>query len=151
MKISKTIASLCLASYLVTPIPAKAGDITSSCGTACAVDGTCCYVEAERPLTPTPVGGTSAFTGRARMMEEDPISDDHMGSATGTAGATVTIEVCNTAGSAGLSGPNGVDQNGFGEGDTIEVFIEWEYETTDALGTTYKDWKKSNTVDITKC
>lgn len=59
-------------------------------------------------------------------LEDDPLHDDPMGAATASAdGSSASVTVTNIGGN--LFGPNGVDQNGVGEGDCIEVKVCWTY------------------------
>lgn len=65
-------------------------------------------------------------SGAPQAFEEDLVSDDPMGAAVPSAGgAQASVPVDNRGGD--LSGPNGTDQNGGGEGDCIEVYVEWTY------------------------
>lgn len=82
--------------------------------------------------------GHSSWSGAPPQMVEDDggngltgglggFGDDAMGAATPSGdGSSASGTVTNTDGD--LSGPNGADQNGFGEGDCIEVKFCWEYQ-----------------------
>lgn len=85
------------------------------------------------------------------MSEHDLFSDDDMGAVTNSQGATVSGKVCNDGDT--LEGPNGVDQTGVGEGDTIEVKFKWElimYQLPSGEPSTF--WRATTPPDdVTKC
>jgi len=62
----------------------------------------------------------------ATAMEADPLDDDEMGAAdqTDNGGGSVSFSVPIENKGGHLSGPNGEVQNGFGEGDCIEVYVK---------------------------
>lgn len=66
--------------------------------------------------------------GNPSAWEDDPFLDDAMGSATSSPGGeSACVDVC-ANGKGELEGPNGADQTGAGEGDTIEVMICWSFK-----------------------
>jgi hypothetical protein len=76
-----------------------------------------------------PVGGTVG-PGSVRGFEQDPVSSDdpmgggQLGTNDGTGQTSVNLPVRNK--DTALSGPNGEQQNGFGEGDDcIEVYLDY--------------------------
>lgn len=82
-------------------------------------------LEFERPGMAHPEGRWSEGTGTPTAQEDDVFRNDEMGEGTPTDDGGATVEVENKGGN--LSGPNGDVQNGFGEGDTIEVRMCFRY------------------------
>lgn len=99
----------------------------SACIPDGASDSLCAYVV-------VPANGTIT----ASAEENDTISNDPLGAPTiMNAGGNlfvVCIQITNDGGS--LSGPNGVPQTGFGEGDCIEVNLNVTVGTPASLGAT---------------
>jgi hypothetical protein len=124
------IRHLCvLLAFLTLPLALAADSEGNS--PPCVPAGSSAELEFERPPLgqdgdPKDAEWTNEGTGNPQGKEEDTFRDDKMGSATaGDPPDKATLAVENKAGK--LSGPNGEVQNGAGEGDCIEVYVEWTY------------------------
>ena len=120
---------LCILFALAVPLTAVIAENTNT--DPCLEDGATVGLEFERPDLggagdPTGADWTGGGTGSPQGFEEDTFFDDPMGDANaGDPPSTATLPVSNSGGD--LSGPNGVVQNGAGEGDCIEVYVQWSY------------------------
>ncbi len=64
--------------------------------------------------------------GDPSAKDEDVVSDDELGKASSHVnGKYACVDIANDDGD--LSGPNGESQTGVGEGECIEVYMEWTY------------------------
>lgn len=67
--------------------------------------------------------------GDPTAKDDDVVSDDDLGKAKSHVnGKYACVDIANDGGD--LSGPNGEPQTGFGEGDCLEVYMEWTYHYT---------------------
>lgn len=119
-------------SVLLALLPLSLGVAGNSGDSApCIPEGGKSAFEFERPelgqeFDPTGAEWINGKTGDPKGKEEDVLYDDELGAATpGEPPTKATLEIENKSGK--LSGPNGVVQNGGGEGDCIEVYLEWTY------------------------
>jgi hypothetical protein len=121
-----------LAMFLVAPLALP----SSAPEDPCLAPGECITICFARPPLGQPgdpadaewIGGGS---GKPKGLEDDVLSDDELGDASGIDPAC--IEICNDGGN--LEGPNGDDQNEGTEGDTIEVKVCWTYRYRETVTT----------------
>lgn len=119
----------CILLALALPLTAAIAENTNT--DPCIEDGATVGLEFERPELggpgePAGAEWTNGGTGNPQGAEDDAIFDDPMGPAeSADSGETAILPVSNSGGD--LSGPNGVVQNGAGEGDCIEVYVSWTY------------------------
>lgn len=126
MNISISAAAIALAMLgIFTPLGHSQDDATNIVEIC---DGATQDVCGQRP---NPLPGFGGWTGGPRGYEEDDSYNDDMGPATTTIPGpppTACINIRNSGGQ--LSGPMGGVQNGWFEGDCIEVVICWPYSRT---------------------
>ena len=119
----KAFAPFLLLASLV--LPAAAED--------CIPPGGSEAVSFDRPSLLSPGIPTSAGwapnEGSPKAYDQDLLRNDPLGAGVPSRGvnpgSSASVTITNQGGS--LAGPNGVVQNGFWEGDCLEVFMCWEY------------------------
>lgn len=119
----KPFAPFLLLASLV--LPAAADD--------CIPPGQSQEVSFERPSLLSPglptTAGWAPFEGNPKAYDQDLLRNDPLGPAVPSGGPNpgtfASVTITNQGGS--LSGPNGMVQTGFWEGDCLEVFVCWEY------------------------
>ena len=132
---------------LALAVPAPAVAQASGPAVPCIPDGTTSDIEWTSDLTDpgVPVGATVVPGSITGHEHDDQSADDDMGSGSHSQAPapnpsdpdihTFTIPVENKGGN--LSGPNGTTQNGFPEGDCIEVYasvtVKYQVSTTEAV------------------